>query len=112
MQAGTRLPRGDGIEIKVVTQHCAVLRKQNCTGHCDCGISTAFAHYWRDRVVERWLGNVRPIAQNGKYAYLGEFLPIMRLLGSNVINMRMDALCDKAIKRTRGSAGIHYVSTR
>ena len=60
---------------------------------------TAFAYCVRDRLVERWIetqGTYR--AQNVKRLYYLslEFL-IGRLLGNNVINLKMDPICQEAL---------------
>jgi starch phosphorylase len=61
---------------------------------------SAFAYCVRDRLIERWIETRRTYrAQNAKYVYYLslEFL-IGRLLGSNVINMKMDDLCRQALE--------------
>lgn len=62
-------------------------------------IYNAFAHCVRDRLIERWIMTRSTYhRQNVKYVYYLslEFL-IGRLLGSNVINMKMDDLCQEAL---------------
>lgn len=71
---------------------------------------TAFAFCVRDRLIERWIETRSTChATNAKYVYYLslEFL-IGRLLGNNVINMRMDELCRKALE----AEGIDWNSLR
>ena len=71
---------------------------------------TAFAFCVRDRLIERWIETRSTYhATNAKYVYYLslEFL-IGRLLGNNVINMRMDELCRKALE----AEGIDWNSLR
>ena len=61
---------------------------------------TAFAYAIRDRIVERWMDTQeRYHAQNERrVSYLSlEFL-IGRLLGNNVINLKLDKECSEALK--------------
>jgi starch phosphorylase len=70
----------------------------------------AFAYCVRDRLIERWIETRSTYhGRNVKYVYYLslEFL-IGRLLGSNVINMKMDALCRQALE----SEGIDWNSLR
>ncbi len=70
----------------------------------------AFAYTVRDRLVERWIETREAYrTRNVKYVYYLslEFL-IGRLLGNNVINMRMDELCNKALE----DVGIDWNSLR
>lgn len=60
---------------------------------------TAFAHCVRDRVFERWIETqaVHHEQDVKRVYYLSlEFL-IGRLLGNNVINLRMDPICEEAL---------------
>lgn len=59
----------------------------------------AFAYCVRDRMIERWLETIAAhVDQNVKRIYYLslEFL-IGRLLGNNVINLKMDTLCQEAL---------------
>ncbi|HRR34260.1 MAG TPA: glycogen/starch/alpha-glucan phosphorylase [Kiritimatiellia bacterium] len=70
----------------------------------------AFAYCVRDRLIERWIETRATYhALNTKYVYYLslEFL-IGRLLGNNVINMKMDELCRKALE----DEGIDWNSLR
>jgi starch phosphorylase len=70
----------------------------------------AFAHCVRDRLIERWIETRGTYHErNVKYVYYLslEFL-IGRLLGSNVINMKMDTVCRQALE----SEGIDWNSLR
>ena len=61
---------------------------------------TAFAHVVRDRIVERWMETQeRYHRQNERRVYYLslEFL-IGRLLGNNVINLKIDKECSEALK--------------
>ncbi|MGN0852488.1 MAG: glycogen/starch/alpha-glucan phosphorylase [Kiritimatiellia bacterium] len=61
---------------------------------------TAFAHAIRDRIVERWMETQeRYHLQNERRVYYLslEFL-IGRLLGNNVINLKLDRECSEALK--------------
>jgi len=71
---------------------------------------TAFANAVRDRIVERWISTQEEYSkQNTKRVYYLslEFL-IGRLLGNNVINLKADELCRKALE----SYGINWNSLR
>ena len=70
----------------------------------------AFAYCVRDRLIERWIETRATYhGENTKYVYYLslEFL-IGRLLGNNVINMKMDELCRKALE----DEGIDWNSLR
>ena len=71
---------------------------------------TAFAHCVRDRMVERWIETqATHHDQNVKRIYYLslEFL-IGRLLGNNVINLKMDPICQEAL----AESGIDWNSLR
>lgn len=70
----------------------------------------AFAYCVRDRMIERWIQSQRQHRENKvrRAYYLSlEFL-IGRLLGNNVINMKMDPICEKAL----ADFGIDWQSLR
>ncbi|MBQ9431299.1 MAG: glycogen/starch/alpha-glucan phosphorylase [Kiritimatiellae bacterium] len=70
---------------------------QNATTH---DLYLAFANCVRDRLIERWLETQSYYRNNNvkRVYYMSlEFL-IGRLLGNNVINLKMEDICDKALK--------------